>query len=55
MEAICQAAVVSTDRALPDGVYEQLVTTGLLDRLDGLLTSRKAVDDAEAAGRLGDC
>ena len=42
-----------TDRALPDGIYEQLLTTGLLDRLQGLQTSRETVDNAETAGRLG--
>ncbi len=42
-----------TDEHLPDGVYERLLTTGLLTQMDGLRVARRPVDEAEAAGRLG--
>ena len=44
---------MTPDHPLPDGAYERLLTTDLLRQLDGLHIARQPVDDAEAAGRLG--
>ncbi len=39
---------------LADGLYDQLVTSGLLSRLDGLRVARAPVEDEESADRLGE-
>ena len=45
--AVCKAARMQPQDALPDGAYERLVTKDLLRRLDGLRVARQPVEEVE--------